>query len=230
MKKNRDYTGLARTPNSLSWLLRQRAIEKGQLDRFEKLLESLPAEIERTKAAIAQLDVVIPMHEIAVDPQVITGKQPRRPRLTRNGGMTKLIYQCLKQAGVRPAFTTEIATYFIRQANVDMTQITKPQVVEAIGDCLKKMCAAGRIHRHHVKDSGLKREGIWSLHPKPVDVALVAGAAPRMSKKISSARWSPCQYRDHHLDVLLLVMAMRAPTCDLVLTRRTSSRQATSLM
>jgi len=42
MPKNRDYTGLERTPSSMAWLIAQRAKLRGQLDRCSTQRSSPP--------------------------------------------------------------------------------------------------------------------------------------------------------------------------------------------
>ena len=70
MPKNRDYTGLVRTPPSMAWLIAQRARLRGQLDRYRRQQQALPDKIQRLELELACLDAVIPLHEVRVDPQV----------------------------------------------------------------------------------------------------------------------------------------------------------------
>ena len=75
--KNRDYTGLVRTPSSMAWLIAQRARVKGQLDRLRRQQGTLPERIQTAEAELASLDAVIPLHEVNVDPSVIAGRHRR---------------------------------------------------------------------------------------------------------------------------------------------------------
>ena len=79
MAKNRDYTGLIQTPSSMVWLIGQRARVKGQLDRLRRLQLTRPDRIKAAEAEMAALDIVIPLHEVKVDPQIIRGRRPKRP-------------------------------------------------------------------------------------------------------------------------------------------------------
>lgn len=166
MATNRDYTGLQCTPSSMAWLIRRRAIAQGRLEKHLQELERLPATIAQVRAEIANLDVVIPMHEVVVDPQKIKGKrQHPRPRLAPHGFMQKSILECLKLAGDRPVYTTEVAMHFIRRANLDMDEIGKPRIVLQIGVRLRGLFFKGRVVRHHSSEIGFNEEGLWSLLP-----------------------------------------------------------------
>jgi len=85
MSKNRDYTGLERTPSSMAWLIRAKASQKGKLERLLLLQEGLPAQIIEVQQAIAAIDAVIPMHVVQVDPEAITGIRPHRKALCTGG-------------------------------------------------------------------------------------------------------------------------------------------------
>jgi len=165
MATNRDYTGLQRTPSSLAWLIRRRAIAKGRLDKHLKDLEKLPAVIAQVRAEITNLDAVIPMHEVAVDPHQIAGKRPQRLPLAAHGVMSKSIWECLKLAGGRPVYTTEVAMHFIRRANLKMDVVGKPRIVVQIGSRLGGLCHKGRVVRHHSTEVSFNGEGLWSLPP-----------------------------------------------------------------
>lgn len=163
MASNRDYTGLQRTPSSMAWLIRRRAIAKGHFDRLTRDLERLPSAIALFEVEIAHLDVIIPMHEVVVNPQEIEGKRPVRPRLAARGVMMKSIWECLKLAGDRPVYTTEVALHFIRRAKLDIDAVGKPYIVFRVGSRLKTLCAQGKVCRHHSSEVGFNGEGMWSL-------------------------------------------------------------------
>ena len=165
MATNRDYTGLQCTPSSLAWLIRRRAVAKGKLDRHLKEFERLPVTIAQDQAEIASLDMVISMHEVVVDPQVIKGLRKKSPHLAAYGAMSKAIWECLKLAGDRPVYTTEVAMHFIRRAKLDIDKIGKALIVYRVGSRLKGLCAEGKVRRHHSSAIGSKAEGRWSLPP-----------------------------------------------------------------
>ena len=95
--KNRDYTGLERTPSSMAWLIAQRARIKGRLDRLRRQEGALPERIKTAEAELASLDAVIPLHEVKVDPNVIKGRQPQRPKAAPHGSLTKFLLKRLHE-------------------------------------------------------------------------------------------------------------------------------------
>ena len=81
MPKNRDYTGLLRTPPSLAWLIREKARVRGRLERLEKALSALPAEIAQVQAEIAALG--LGPDETVDAPYVKRLRQRQRERSTQ---------------------------------------------------------------------------------------------------------------------------------------------------
>lgn len=83
MAKNREYTGLLQTPPSMAWLIRERARLQGIIDRCDRVID----EHARRKVAAAQqlasMDAVFPLHEIKVEPTIIDGVRPHKPRRFR---------------------------------------------------------------------------------------------------------------------------------------------------
>lgn len=100
MAKNRDYTGLVRTPPSMAWLIRKRSILQGELDRAKKDLDRLPRTICELEQKLVALDQhVFPMHEVRVDPKSIKGTREIGKSVLPFGVMTKNILACLRLAG-----------------------------------------------------------------------------------------------------------------------------------
>ena len=149
----------------MAWLIRKRATAKGRLDKHLKDLERLPAVIAQVRAEIANLDMVIPMHEVVVDPQEIKGKRTCGPRIAPYGAMAKAVLECLKLAGGRPVYKSEVAMHFIRRENLDIDKVRRSYVFVRIQKTLKTMCSEGKICRHHAVGVGLRAEGRWSLPP-----------------------------------------------------------------
>lgn len=163
MPKNRDYTGLVRTPPSMAWLIRERSMIKGMLERRQKQLEQLPREILELQMKLDALDAVIPLHEVKVDPKAIKGKQEQVKALGPYGLMTKVIYRVLKEAAGKPCFSTEIALEFIREAGIPMTHANKIYATNRVSRRLKGMASEGKVVRHHSSSQGTNDEGLWSL-------------------------------------------------------------------
>lgn len=163
MSTNRHYTGLQRTPSSMAWLIRRRAIAKGHVERLTKDLKRIPAAIAQFKAEIAHLDAIIPMHEVVVDPQAITGKRRSSPRIAPPGVMVKSILECLKLAGGRPVYKTEVAMHFVRRAKLNIDEVGRAYIFRRVQQRMKAMCAAGQICKHHPSEVGFNGEGMWTL-------------------------------------------------------------------
>lgn len=161
MKKNRDYTGLERTPSSMAWLIRVRQVRKGQLDKFLALQARLPEQIALAQQELAAIDAVIPFHEVKVDPDAIAGRQPRRKAMAPYGQLTRQIIRCLKAASGRPVLTPEIAYYVAREAGVDLNQMRPSDLMTRVRDRLRAMCRLGIVHRHHPRET--EDVGTWSL-------------------------------------------------------------------
>jgi hypothetical protein len=66
MRKNRDYTGLVRTPASMDWLLRERAQLQGRMDACRRQIEELPLRLVKLQSQIDALDNVFSLHTVQV--------------------------------------------------------------------------------------------------------------------------------------------------------------------
>jgi hypothetical protein len=161
MKKNRDYTGLERTPSSMAWLIRTRQVHKGRLDKLLKLQQELPEHIARTERELAAIDAVIPFHEVKVEPTDIVGRRPKKKSLAPRGQMTKQIIRCLKAANGEPVHTPEIAHFFAREVGLDMHKLRIGELILRVRTRLKALCSLGMVRRHHPQDTG--KLGSWSL-------------------------------------------------------------------
>lgn len=163
MPKFRDYTGLERTPQSMAWLIRERAKLKGLIERRQRQLDELPREILELQTKLNALDLIIPLHEVKVDPQVIKGTRPREKSLAPFGVMTSVIYRVLKEAKGEPRSSSEIALEFMREIGMPVTRANRVHATERVRRRLKAMSHAGSVERHHdlyVRDNS---EGLWSL-------------------------------------------------------------------
>lgn len=68
MSSYRKYAGFLRTPPPKAWLIRERRMAKGRIEKLEKALDALPEKIAAAKADLAVLDAVIPRREVKVEP------------------------------------------------------------------------------------------------------------------------------------------------------------------
>ncbi len=145
----------------MAWLIAQRARVKGQLDRLRRQQGTLPEHIRIAEAELASLDAVIPLHEVKIDPNVIKGRQPQRPKAAPHGALTKFLLKRLRQAAGTPVYTTELALQFAREHEVDLGLLTQADLMDRVGKRLGALTAMGIVCRHHpTATTGL---GSWSL-------------------------------------------------------------------
>ncbi|WP_300659224.1 hypothetical protein [Hydrogenophaga sp.] len=166
MSKNREYTGLVRTPSSMAWLIKQRSRISGKIKNLEKQHSELPEKIASLREHLASLDGVFPLHEVQVDPEIINPKRPYSEAVTPYGGMTRAIYECLRENKARgPLYTTEIAMHVARACNVTLASSSRNHLITRVGRRLKTLAAQGEVVRHHLIQNGNTEEGRWSLSP-----------------------------------------------------------------
>lgn len=161
MPKNRDYTGLVRTPSSMVWLIAQRGRLRGQLDRYRRQQQALPEKIQRLELELACLDAVIPLHEVQVDPQVIVGVRPRRAPVAAYGELTRCLLRTLREAENKPVTTIELALRFSRQHLDDATQVSHAELMDRVGRRLRTLMAQGVVRRCH--PAATTGHGSWTL-------------------------------------------------------------------
>lgn len=173
MPKNRDYTGLLRTPPSLAWLIRERARLKGQIDALDKRLEEIPRELVRLRGQLAALDAVIPRHEVEVDPSKIVGIRQHAPRLLPYGVMTKTVLKCLRTSD-KPLTTSTIMAHLCSETGFELTKANRATVMNSLRYWLKELVNRGVLQRHHSATAGHNDEGRWSLSSDQGEEALAA--------------------------------------------------------
>jgi hypothetical protein len=159
--KNRDYTGLERTPSSMAWLIGHRAKLKGQLDRIDRLEKTLPGMAKRIKAEMAAIDAVIPLHRVKVDPKVIKGVRPHGPKIAPHGAMTKSLLTQLRVANGKPLYTAEIALQFAREIGIDPAICSHASLMDRVKKQLGSLAVQGIVKRHHAHRT--RGMGSWSL-------------------------------------------------------------------
>jgi hypothetical protein len=164
MPTNRDYTGLVRTPSSMAWLIRESAKLKGRIAYLEKQQAEIPARLEAFRAQLRALEAVIPLHDVEVDPAVIQPRRPKRKSVTAYGGMTRAIYEFLRERrDATPPCTTEVALYISKTCGIAWSTATKVEFVKRVSKRLCALAAAGEVLRHHDITRGANEEGRWSL-------------------------------------------------------------------
>jgi hypothetical protein len=163
MQKNRDITGLVRTPPSMAWLIRERATLQGQIDRAKKQLDELPRWLVDLHAQMDALDAVFPLHTVQVDPKVIKGKRKHTPALFKHGVVTRGILECLRLANGRPVYTGVIASHIAGNEGFEINKSNKAYLMRRVGKRANTMAREGIISRHHDISPGSQAEGRWSL-------------------------------------------------------------------
>jgi hypothetical protein len=94
-----------RTPSSLKWLIKKRSHLSGTLLHLESKrakylarLEAVNAKIPLVQRDLAAIDLILPQHEIQVEPTDITPVVPHgRKPLFPYGQMTRMILQILRE-------------------------------------------------------------------------------------------------------------------------------------
>lgn len=161
MPKNRDYTGLVRTPSSMAWLIKKRSMIKGQIDRLSKMQSDIPDKIKALQEELDALDAVIPLHDVPVDPKVIKGRKPKGPSLGQYGELTRFLLNRLREANGQWLYTSELAAEFVRLHNVDLNEIKMPDVMDRVAKRLGVLEREGDVRRHH--ERATQDLGRWSL-------------------------------------------------------------------
>jgi hypothetical protein len=161
MPKNREYTGLMRTPPSMAWLIRQRAWLKGQIDQCEKQLGELPRRIVDLQQQLAALDAVIPRQEVKVDPKIIRGTKPKGPEMFPYGVASKSILRALREANGKPMFTLELAVQLLSDTGTSPGDVRMPKVMDLVRTRLGVFASNGLVLAHR---TGNNRDHVaWSL-------------------------------------------------------------------
>jgi hypothetical protein len=206
MPKNRDYTGLVRTPSSMAWLIRKRSLDKGQIDKLAKAQAEIPDEIQPLQEELEARDAVIPLHEVPVDPTVILGTKPKGQALSQYGNLTRFLLERLREAEGKWLYTSELAAEFASLNGVDLQVIKLPEVTNRVAKRLGVLERQGDVRRDH--DRATQELGRWSLvlvdraalwaglparvtpaHMHEVRVhALVAHLLDRVERQIASSR------------------------------------------
>ncbi|WP_422016019.1 hypothetical protein [Roseateles sp.] len=163
MRKNRDYTGLERTPASLAWLIKERASVRGLLEKRKKQLTSLPLEICDLLDRMTSLDSVIRLHEVNLEPSAIEGKRTYEARVYPNRRLKPSILRFLKEAKGSPLYTSEVMFSVVKAFGMDVADYSLPQLKEPVRKVLQKLALEGKVVRHH--DLVSPTEGRWSMKP-----------------------------------------------------------------
>jgi hypothetical protein len=187
MSKNREYTGLERTPSSMAWLIDKRRSLKGQVEwvrrqiaRRQRELEQLPLQLVQLETELANLDAVFKLHAVQVEPRVITGKRPKRKALLPYGVLSKLILKTLRTAE-GPLSTSAVARRIAEALDEPIGWEKTTLLRQRTRRRLKGLVAEGFVERHHPLRAGAQDEGVWSLRQDcPWDGTAAENSSPRL--------------------------------------------------
>ena len=143
----------------MAWLIRKKATLLGRVAKSEKILRELPSQIQAMKAEIAALDLVIPMHEVKVDPNAIKGKRTKSKAILPYGVITRGIFECLRLADGKPVTSLEIAIHIAKAQNMRLTK--SAPLRNALRYRLQALGSANKLVRHHELETN--EFGVWSL-------------------------------------------------------------------
>lgn len=143
----------------MAWLIRKKATLLGRVARNERILSELPSYIQAMRAEIAALDLVIPLHEVKVDPNAIKAKRTKSKPALPYGVVTRGIYECLRLANDEPITSLEIAIHIAKAQGIDIRKSARIRI--AVRDRLNTLARENKVTRHHSVTSN--DFGIWSL-------------------------------------------------------------------
>lgn len=109
------------TPSSLKWLIDKQTRLAGQVQRkrdhiaeLKVLIADCRTEIRRLQSQLAQVEAVMRLHELQVDPKDLRPILPHKNKaVLQYGGVTRLVFAMLRVAETKTATTREIVAAVI---------------------------------------------------------------------------------------------------------------------
>jgi hypothetical protein len=156
-----------RIPPSLSWLINKRARLLGEINSARKnLSEYIAAEEERIASLIESLknlDGTMKMHEIQIDPNLISAKKTNNAKkYLPHGGYTKLILDSLRQAHPTAIGTDDLTLILMKVIN--NPELTFEELRPIFKQRLKEMSRKGMIIAVHKDSPTWNAKGLWKLN------------------------------------------------------------------
>jgi hypothetical protein len=160
-----------RIPPSLSWLINKRARLLGEINAARKNLnEYITAEEERIallEASLINLDGTIKLHEIQIDPNLISAKRVNNAKkYLPHGGYTKLILDSLRQAYPNPIGTDDLTLILMKVIN--NPELTFEELRPIFKQRLKEISRKGMIIAVHKDRPAWNAKGLWKLNPDSI--------------------------------------------------------------
>lgn len=168
----REYTGLVRTPSSMAWLIKKRASLQGRIEHKLETREKLQSDIRELRKQLKAIDEVIRQHEVAVDPDAVHGRKPRRKSLVPYGQLGRFLLEKLREADGKPCGTTDLAVAFMQSSGLAVTLLDLKDVRRRVANRLRDFAQDGVVRPAHTPDErGVVKEGYWTLvqEPEPMD-------------------------------------------------------------
>lgn len=168
-KPFRDITGLERTPESLTWLIRKRQSISSSIVRLEKLLANAPSELAKHREDLAAIDKTMKMHRIQVDPATIQPVRRKTKSPFAYGELARNILSFMRKAGA-PQTTTQITLHLMQVLRFPMTRATQSRVRRSVISAMNGLRTNGYVTGNLLEDgyqSGHNGEAIWTFTAKP---------------------------------------------------------------
>lgn len=140
------------TPSSLLWLIKKYSYTHGQLLQARELLAEaaaaklhLEGQIAHLGLQMAQIEAVMRLHEVRIDPGDLRPIRPQRhPAVMGYGEITRAIFSCLRQAGNHTATTKEIVSAVLKASAATPANL---KVEDVAGRVRVRLCALVKQRR-----------------------------------------------------------------------------------
>lgn len=153
-------------PSSLKWLISKRARLTGKIKKaevaFSKKVQLEQAYIESLKADLQVIDQTIRSHETQLDSDLIfMMKAECAVRQFEHGVVTRAIFASLRQAGLEPRSSSQIALYLcaIAQNNVGNEEFA--EICNIVRHRLRALHREGKIEKLQCAQAG--SEDFWKI-------------------------------------------------------------------
>lgn len=143
----------SKTPSSLLWLIRKQTRLVGLIERRSEELGRLKARIADIEAEVgaltvqrSQIESVLKLHEVQVDPRHLRAIRPHETkRLLNHGGITRVVMAFLRDAPGHTATTVELVAAVIHQTKLELSPNEHEKVKRRVRVRLSIMASAGRL-------------------------------------------------------------------------------------
>lgn len=182
-----------RTPSSLKWLINKRARIHGEISKIELLqqerikiaeqrLQLVEQELEsarrflhferdvtdlqlkKLKTNLQTIDATLALHEILIDPKIISPIRPREARTALPyGKITRLIFEYLGASNGVPITTTEFAIFISRRENMNLDKTQFSDFKMIVAHRLRNLMDKEKVVRLKNEEGSIERKWILPL-------------------------------------------------------------------